>query len=178
MTLLFSVSHSSAGTFHRDDAALINISRAAAPICRMRLKNEVVLSLLPVNCQLIRGFRYAGSVGEFSNFTRFQSAPSSSAMSAGMVVDIPWPISACETMMVAIPSGAIRNQALSATSAASPSAARTALPKAVERSSRPPPASDAVRKNPLRETRNKFDLTVVATSRIQLLYQSTLALWR
>jgi hypothetical protein len=39
------------------DAPAISISRAEAPIVRSNSKNPVVLSLLPVNCQLIRGLR-------------------------------------------------------------------------------------------------------------------------
>src|SRR5215510_10058303 len=56
-TLPFSVKHSSALTPQRLAAAIISISRAEAPIVRSNSKNPVVLSLLPVNCQLIRGLR-------------------------------------------------------------------------------------------------------------------------
>src|SRR5262245_27407008 len=79
----------------------------------MRSKNEVVLSLLPVNCQLMRGFLYAGSTGEFSRRTWAHSAPNSSAITAGKVVAIPCPISACDTTKVTELSGSIRTQALS-----------------------------------------------------------------
>jgi hypothetical protein len=57
MTLPLSVKHSSALTPQRLAAAIISISRAEAPIVRSNSKNPVVLSLLPVNCQLIRGLR-------------------------------------------------------------------------------------------------------------------------
>src|SRR5262245_49416677 len=56
-TLLVAVKHSSAGTPHRLAAATISICRADAPIVRSNSKNPVVLSLLPVNCQLMRGLR-------------------------------------------------------------------------------------------------------------------------
>src|SRR4029434_1906519 len=103
-------------------AAAISISRADAPMACINPKNPVVLSLLPVNCQLIRGLRYAGAVGENSILTRLQSAPSSSASTAGRVVIAPCPISDCEEMSVTTSYGLMRihglRGALSGTTAA------------------------------------------------------------
>src|SRR5215470_12025530 len=56
-TLPASVWHAEGSTRHFCAAAAISISRALAPIWRIRSKKEGVLSLLPVNCQLTRGLR-------------------------------------------------------------------------------------------------------------------------
>src|SRR4029453_1752963 len=112
MIFPFSAKHSSAFTCQRLAAAVTSISRADAPMVRINSKKLVVLSLLPVNCQLIRGLRYDGATVENSTFTRLQSAPSSSARTAGSVVMIPWPISDWDEMSVTSSLGLIRIQAL------------------------------------------------------------------
>src|SRR5262249_5457204 len=52
-----SVRQVAGSTFHFFAAAAINISRALAPIWRINSKKDGVLSLFPVNCQLMRGLR-------------------------------------------------------------------------------------------------------------------------
>ena len=118
-TWLLRVVQVDGGTCQRRAAAVISISRAAAPVRRIRSWNDWMLSLLPVNMKLTRGLRKSGANGALSRRTVLQSAPSSSASSAGSVVEMPWPISACESIRVTSFSGPIRTHAVSATSPAS-----------------------------------------------------------
>src|SRR3984893_8394104 len=60
----------------------------------------------------------AASSGSFSIRTFFQSTSSSSAMTMGSIVLMPWPISGFFDMMVTMPSGAMRMKALSVVGAA------------------------------------------------------------
>ncbi|MNC85898.1 hypothetical protein D3C83_15170 [compost metagenome] len=93
MTLLAAV-HSDAGTAHFCAAAVISISRAAAPACRIgccdsRTDRLPVLDIFP-NTRL----RRTCSVTEaYSTRTLFQSHSSSSASSIGTAVKLPCPIS-------------------------------------------------------------------------------------
>jgi hypothetical protein len=101
-----SAMHSFAGTPQVCAAASISIARAVAPTLRIAVYDTGVDMLPPATC----GPKTASRVAE-TTVTFFQSAPSSSAMTIGSDVFIPWPTSGRAEYTVMLPSGAIRMNA-------------------------------------------------------------------
>ncbi len=91
---LFAARHSAAGTDHCWAAAVISISRAAAPPLR-RYSCDRRMVRLPTDPMSphTRPRRTCSFTGAYSTLTLLQSQPSSSATSCAADVMLPWPIS-------------------------------------------------------------------------------------
>ena len=87
---------SATGTFHSAAAAASSSCRPAAPAARMGSQLVGVAVLPPATCAWYRD----GSKSACSTRTLAQSTSSSSAMSMGSMVLIPWPISGFLAVMV------------------------------------------------------------------------------
>src|SRR3989442_1642576 len=98
--VLFSARHSSGGTPHSPAAASTSISLAAAPALRKSSQELRTLRLPPVTCRLVTGLTYSGPAGACSTRIADQSASSSSAISIGIDVRTPWPMSDLSTIIV------------------------------------------------------------------------------
>ena len=101
-------------------AAWTSTARPAAPMRRMGSQCVGVAVLPPAICRLYRSV----SRSACSTVTSFQATSSSSAISMGNAVLMPWPTSGFCATMVTEPSGRMRMNALGTNSAgnASPSA--------------------------------------------------------
>src|SRR5688572_681473 len=112
-TTLGPVVSSPTGTPQRSATASRSTRRACAPARRSGMKYPGVERLAPVICAPPKpGLPYARPSGAWSTFTLPHSASSSSAMSRGMPVMAPWPISMAGATMVIVPSAAIVTQML------------------------------------------------------------------
>ena len=110
---LFAATHSATGTPQRRAAAVVSISRAAAPAVRKYSWLSRIDRLPPVSMvRKIRLRRRCSLVDAYSAWTLSQSQPSSSATSMGRPVKLPWPISTRATRMMMVSSGRIRTQAV------------------------------------------------------------------
>ena len=100
------------------------------------------------------GLAYTAAAGACSTRMRVQSASSSSAISIGSVVQMPWPISECASSTVTRSSVPMRRKALGA-SAAAPGAcakARRRPPGTTKATTRPPPSRAPALRKLRRET--------------------------
>jgi hypothetical protein len=103
-----SVVRPAAGTFQRWAAAWISRARPTAPTWRIGSQSSGVEVLPPADCSP----NTLASTGACSMRTADQSTSSSSAISIGIEVLIPCPISGRLAAMVTTPSGAMRTKAL------------------------------------------------------------------
>ena len=96
----FSVVSEFSGTFHVCAAAVTSMARAVAPAPRRIFHMPRTLLLPAVSCCPPKfGLPYFASAGTHSVLIFDQSVSSSSAMSIGIEVITPWPISSCVSMM-------------------------------------------------------------------------------
>ena len=136
----FAVVHSAAGTFHFAAAALLSISRAAAPASRTYWFDERTPWLPPVDIEPHTLLRRKCSFGSaYSAVTFAQSHSSSSATSCASAVKVPCPISVRAMRMVTASSGWMSSHAV--TSGAFAPGFANAAPGSVSSSISPPPAS-------------------------------------
>ena len=109
--MLFPTVNSDAGTPHSFAAAVINISRAAAPALRKYSCESRMARLPPVlMAPKMRLRRTCSFTSAYSGLTLLQSHCNSSATSMGKPVKLPWPISERAMRMITVSSGSMTIQ--------------------------------------------------------------------